>query len=105
VNEFTSWPPAGFAGQSDSLSIHKVGNFYVADFTIGYLINGNYYLAVIGSGGQSAAPVILGIYGCDTVHLQYSSCPNNPATAPVQNNQGTVNINFLSWADTTKHIF
>jgi len=105
VSAFTSWPPAGFAVPFDSLNIHKAGNFYIADFTIGYLINGNYYLAVMGSGSQSAAPVVLGIYGCDTVHLQYSNCPNNPSTAPVQNNGGTVNINFLSWSDTTKHIF
>lgn len=105
ISAFTSWPPAGFAVPFDSLSIHKVGSYYVADYTIGFLINGNYYLAVMGSGNQSAAPVILGIYGCDTVHLKFSNCPNNPSTAPVQNNEGTVNIDFLSWSDTAKHIF
>jgi len=105
IGAFTSWPPSGFAVPFDSLIIHKVGNFYVADYTIGFLLNGNYYLAVMGGGSQSAASVVMGIYGCDTVHLQYSNCPNNPSTAPVQNNEGTLNINFLSWADTAKHIF
>jgi hypothetical protein len=105
VGAFTNWPPAGFAVPFDSLAIHKVGNVYIANYTIPYLINGNYYLAVLGAGSQSAATIVLGIYGCDTVHLQYSGCPNNPTTAQIQNNEGTVNINFLSWADTSKHIF
>ncbi len=105
VTAFTSWPPGGSTGQTDSLIIIKAGNNYVADYTIPRLYNGNYYVSVIATGSQTPVPLVMGIYGCDTVHLPYSGCPNNPSTVLVQNNEGTTNINFLSWADTTKRIF
>ena len=48
---------------------------------------------------------ILGIYGCDTVHVEYSNCPFNPEAVNVINGWGSENINFITWADTTKRIF
>jgi hypothetical protein len=99
---YTSWPPGQYPIQSDSIIIRKIGNIYQANYLIQRLYNGNYYIAV----NLGPLPIaVLGIYGCDTVHTQYSGCPNNPTTVQITNNFGLVNINFLSWADTSKKIF
>lgn len=105
VAAYNSWPPGGSVAGTDSLVIVKSGNVYHADYTIPRLYDGNYYVAVNTGTAGIVSFEILGIYGCDTVHLQYSNCPANPSTVQIQNNIGIENINFLSWADTTKRIF
>ncbi|MCI0449831.1 MAG: hypothetical protein L0Y79_08610 [Chlorobi bacterium] len=102
------WPPIVYipAGD-DSLIIERVGNVYRANYTIRNLLNGTYYITSL---AISFPPLVevhsyLGIYGCDTVHIPFSSCPLNPTGVTITNNFGVENINFLSWADTTKKIF
>ena len=102
---FTAWPPTLGYTKEDSLQIHKIGDVYVADYSVNRLYNGNYYLAVTVSGIGTIIPYVEGIYGCDTVHPQFSNCPNSPSTVQIVNNNGLININFLSWADTGKRIF
>ena len=44
------------------------------------------------------------IYGCDTSHS--TSCIfGSPGTVTISNSAGVDNINFKSWADTSKHIY
>lgn len=105
INAYTSWPPALTSLNTDSLQIRKVGSYYIADYTVSHLYNGNYYLAVVVSSVGTIIPFVMGIYGCDTIHPQFSNCPNNPSYVSIINNSGVVNINFLSWADTSKRIF
>lgn len=101
----STWPPISVTSQSDSLSIVKNGGVYQAAYIVTRLYNGNYYLSVITQGSEVPTLSVMGIYGCDTVHVNYSSCPNNPSTVQITENHGLANINFLSWADTSKKIF
>jgi len=102
------WPPIGYlpAGD-DSLIIERIGNVYRANYTIRNLLNGTYYITSLAISDAPLTNVYsyLGIYGCDTVHIPFSSCPLSPSGVTITNNFGVENINFLSWADTTKKIF
>ncbi len=102
---YTSWPPVGGPFATDTLDILFINGTYKATYRIKRLNNGTYYPVTITPSGLFNTPPILGIYGCDTVHLQYSNCPNNPTNVTISNNFGHQNIDFLSWADTTKRIF
>ncbi|HEY3250954.1 MAG TPA: hypothetical protein VGK25_07535 [Ignavibacteria bacterium] len=99
------WPPnTGSPFGTDSLVIQHQGNLYFADYIIYDLPNLSYKIDVE-SVSLSASGTVLGIYGCDTIHIPFSSCPLDPADVTIQNYNGVGNINFLSWADTTKRIF
>jgi hypothetical protein len=102
---YTSWPPVGAPSTGDTLGILNINGNYQAAYRIKHLDNGTYYPVTIAERGLFITPPILGIYGCDTVHLQYSNCPSNPTGVTISNNFGHQNINFLSWADTTKRIY
>jgi len=105
VVAFSSWPPMGPPTATDTLVYTKVGNVFQGTYKLTGLSNGDYVIANgwrTTVGWQSPG---LGIYGCDTAHFGTSSCPNNPTRASISNSEGQVNINFLSWADTTKKIF
>lgn len=102
---YITWPPVGPPGMSDTLYIQRNANGYYANYRYTNLINGNYYITCYATTSVFQTPPILGIYGCDTVHLQYSNCPNSPLHVKIENNIGKDNINFLSWADTLKRIF
>lgn len=101
---FADWPPLA-AINDDSLEIIHVGNTYMARYKIRMLPSGDYRIAVFPEVGSLSGFSILGIYGCDTVHVAYSNCPLNPTSVSIINNWGVEGINFLSWADTTKRIF
>jgi hypothetical protein len=103
VGAFDGWPPIAPV-LDDSLVIVQSGGHYTANYRIGRLDNGSYYIAVYPAGGMSVELKILGIYGCDTVHVIYSNCPNNPTTVNIINGWGSDNVNFISWADTTQRI-
>lgn len=104
VGAFNGWPPVAVV-QEDSLVIVHSGNTYTAEYRVGRLDNGSYYIAVYPVSFTSLEYKILGIYGCDTVHVEYSNCPFNPEAVNVINGWGSENINFITWADTTKRIF
>lgn len=104
VGAFADWPPLA-AYNYDSLSIMLVGNTYQARYRIPMLPSGQYRIAVFPEIGSLSGFSILGIYGCDTVHVEFSNCPLDPTTVSIINNWGVEGINFLSWADTTKSIF
>ena len=106
VSCFVNWPPGSNPLTSDTLNIQRSGNTFYADYRIRRLLDGNYVIAASYFTDYSIIrSFILGIYGCDTNHVQYSGCPLNPPTVTITNNAGLDNINFLSWADTTKRIF
>lgn len=106
VYNTTNWPPLnGDYAFRDSLIIQRNGNTFFADYKLRHVLNGSYYLCVQSSYFFSFAPATLGIYGCDTVHVQYSGCPNSPNPVTISNNNGIENINFIAWADTSKKIF
>ncbi|MCX7878251.1 MAG: hypothetical protein N2510_06370 [Ignavibacteria bacterium] len=75
------------------------------DYSFRGIPSGNYFIAVGIGKFLPNQNTILGIYGCDTVRAAYSNCPLNPPPASIINGNGLVNVNFLSWADTTKRIF
>lgn len=104
VAAFSGWPPV-VPVLEDSLEITHSGNNYTASYRIGRLDDGSYYLTVYPVTSTSLEFKILGIYGCDTVHTNYSNCPFNPSPVNIINGWGSENINFLSWADTTQRIF
>lgn len=104
VGAFSGWPPVEPV-LDDSLKIVQSGGHYTANYRIGRLDNGSYYIAVFPVLTLSVNLQVLGIYGCDTVHVEYSNCPYNPETVNVINGWGSENINFLTWADTTQRIF
>jgi hypothetical protein len=93
------FPVSSLVIKTDSL----VNNEY--SYTFSSVRSGSYYLATGVNKFLPSQTAILGIYGCDTIHLQYSSCPLNPPPAAIIKGQGLENINFLSWADTSKRIF
>jgi hypothetical protein len=104
VGAFNGWPP--FAPLSeDSLVINHVGNQYIANYKITRVTSGDYNVAVYPSLASNLEIKVLGIYGCDTVHVEFSNCPQNPAIVRIISSWGVEGINFLSWADTTKRIF
>ncbi len=105
VGAFEDWPPSTLALRYDSLNITLVGNLYKANYKISRLPVGTFFIAVYPEKGTGQDISILGIYGCDTVHVPYSNCPQNPSSVEIIQNWGVENINFLSWADTTKRIF
>ncbi len=99
VVAFSSWPPMGPPSGSDTLVYTKVGNVYKGTYKITGLSDGDYVIANgwrTTIGWQSPG---LGIYGSDTASNIV------PTTVTITNNAGVENINFLSWADTTKAIF
>jgi hypothetical protein len=102
---FQSWMPGTLPSENDTLEIVNIGNVYQAEYKIRRLRNGVYHIAVVFEDPDYSVVYIMGIYGCDTVHVNYSQCPNNPDTVIITNNWGRENINFLSWADTSKRIF
>ncbi len=100
------WPPNGQPVAFDTLHIHKEGKVYVSDYKLKRLYNGSYYVCAQPNDILSlVSHQVLGIYGCDTAHVQYSTCPFNPVQVTITNNNGIENINFISWADTTNRIF
>ena len=105
VGAFEIWPPSSTPIEYDSLDIQQIGGVFKANYKITNVLTGSYYVAVYPESGISLEVKVLGIYGCDTVHVTYSNCPNNPSIVNIINNWGVENINFLSWADTTQRIF
>lgn len=105
VGAFDIWPPSAAPLVYDSLDIQQIGGVYKANYKITNVLTGTYFVAVYPETGISLDVKVLGIYGCDTVHVNYSNCPNNPSDVHIINNWGIENINFLSWADTTQRIF
>lgn len=106
INAYINWPPNGNPFKEDSLHLVQIGNIYQADYQLDMLYNNNYYLSVsFFSTDFLLRTYTLGVYGCDTNRIQYSTCANNPSTVQIQNNWGVENISFLSWADTSKKIF
>jgi hypothetical protein len=107
VGAYTQWPPTLYPPVASALlQPHFNGNNYTADYTLHHLPDGPYIITVyyLSSPNFTFNP-ILGIYGCDTVHLDYSNCPNNPAQVQIINAGGEENKNILSWANTAKRIF
>jgi len=103
---FITWPPiVTTAVEIDTLNIVHSGNTYYADYRILHLQNISYKIAVAISEPGQLTNIIMGIYGCDTVHVPFSTCPENPPDVTIQNYNGIENINFNSWADTSKKIF
>jgi hypothetical protein len=105
VGAFDNWPPFTPPVMFDSLNIVQVGGVYKADYMINRVSTGIYYVAVYPETEIIFYVSVLGIYGCDTVHQNYSSCPQSPPVVDIISNWGVENINFLSWADTTQKIF
>ncbi len=99
-----STPPAYWFGppsSNDTLRYTKTGNLYTATFKLKGVSNGSYVVAV-GFRTDTQRDLIMGVYGCDTSH---STCFFDPQRISVTNNQGVENVNFISWADTTKKVF
>jgi hypothetical protein len=104
----TAWPPTGGPSSYDTVRIRRENNAWVKsyNYTLKGLSSGDYVIAV---GWKAIFPptapsYVQGTYGCDTLH---GPCVANPTLkATIQsNNAGVSNINFLSWADTSKALF
>lgn len=106
VGAYSQWPP-NIQGPDifDSVVVHHQGNIYYADYQITNVPNASYKVALSVLGPLISENYVLGIYGCDTVHIPFSGCPLDPTPVTIQNYNGVENINFLGWADTTKRIY
>ncbi|HPS64449.1 MAG TPA: hypothetical protein PK447_02615 [Ignavibacteria bacterium] len=109
VDAFATWPPTGNATASLKIKPTKQSdNTYKASYQFTGMASGSYVITssyiklpyVVGTSVYG-----LGIYGCDTAHN--SACIYNSAIqkATITNDAGVANINFLSWGDTTRHIY
>ena len=109
VGAFATWPPTGNASSSLKLKPAKQSdNTYKAEYKFTSMPSGSYVITsayiklpyIVGS-----SVLGLGTYGCDTSH--YTGCIYNPTIkkAIIKNDFGVENINFKSWADTSKHIY
>jgi hypothetical protein len=104
----SGWPPVQqLPLRYDSLNIQYVNNQYIANYRIRALQEGDYIIAVLMYDQLSTNAVeTMGVFGCDTARTLFSGCAvNNPSLVHVGTNQGVININFLTWADTSKRIF
>jgi hypothetical protein len=100
------WPPQSPEPLSyDSLTIQLSGSTYFANYKVGGLPNGSYYISTASYSSGSFTGILHGLYGCDTNRAEFSSCPFTPQKVTISGNNGVTNINFLSWADSTKSIF
>ncbi len=104
ISAFNAWFPMSSPTGNDSLIIRKVGNKYQADYKIRNLPNGSYFL----TSAWIELPYIpgtsvngLGTNGCDTSSV--FTC--RPDSVVISNNAGVENIDFISWADTTKRLY
>lgn len=105
----TGWPPMGGPAAFDTIKLSRTGNILNKSYNYKLRdLNPGDYVVTVGfrklTGGQSP---IISVYGCDTARAQYSQCFLNPPKRATigPENQGTENINMLSWADTTKKVF
>lgn len=111
VAAFTSWPPPPAPPAAyDSCRITKVGNVYTATFKMYAPTDGKYFISSGWRRLTGGASPVMGIYGCDTMHFipPSQTCPVDTAQmlkAIITGGKGIGNVNFLSWADTTKKIF
>ncbi len=98
---FSVWPPSGQIPNSvDTLDIKWENNEYVAHYRIRNLSDDIYCIGVY------SQFIFKGIYGCDTNRSIFSTCPLvSPGTVNISGGIGVENINFLSWADSSKNIF
>jgi hypothetical protein len=102
----SNWPPSiPSPYRFDSLTIQQSGNTYIANYKIRHLPDGNYYITTSPRRGTEFVGSILGVLGCDTNRTIYSSCAYTPQKVTISGSVGVVNINFLSWADSTQVIF
>lgn len=108
IAAYSSWPPMGGPTSFDTINITSTGGSLNTsyNYTLVGLNPGDYAVSVgfrKATGGQSP---VMSIYGCDTARAMFSNCWQNPSKATIgANNQSAVNINMLSWADTTNKIF
>lgn len=100
-----SWPPNFIPPfKISTLTIENIGGVYKANYKLTGFPNGIYYIA----SGINRTPVqnaVFGTYGCDTSRTLYSNCAFTPTKVTISENNGVTDINFLSWADSTKLIF
>jgi hypothetical protein len=102
------WPPNSYTPDyKDTLDIQFINNQYIANYRIQNIQNGSYHLTVycirnnINNELQHKS-----VYGCDTSRVLFSNCAlNSPGTVTITGGNGVLNINLLSWADSTKSIF
>jgi hypothetical protein len=102
------WPPELQAPDyNDSLDIQFINNEYIANYTLRNVENGSYHLAVYSTTRSLSLEYLYkSVYGCDTARVQFSSCPlTSPGTVTINNGNGVISINMLSWSDSTKSIF
>jgi hypothetical protein len=107
IGAYNMWPPTNVSPFNlDTVRFYRSGNVLKADYKLKNLPNGDYIMALYFDtrNGFFELP-ILGIYVCDTVHIQYSNCPVSPTRISIQNYNGLQDINFISWTDTTSRIY
>jgi len=109
INIFATWPPVGNATSTVKIiPVKQSDNTYKATYKFTGVNNGSYavttaFIKVPYIPGSSVLG--LGILGCDTSHNAACVFSNSIQKATVTDNKGVENVNFLSWADTTKKIY
>lgn len=102
------WPPNTYnPDYIDTLNIQFINNQYIADYRIENIVNGSYHVTVYCIGNNINNELQhKSVYGCDTSRVLFSNCAiNSPGTVTISGGNGVLNINLLSWADSTKSIF
>ncbi len=109
INLFATWPPVGNATSTLKIKpVKQPDNTIKASYKFTGINNGSYavttaYVRLPYVPGNSVLG--LGILGCDTSHNPVCIFSTGIQKATITDNKGIENINFLSWADTTKRIY
>lgn len=102
------WPPLNYsADYADTLNIKSGSNGYYADYSVHNIFNGSYHVTVTAQTRTIGNEQIYkSVYGCDTARIFFSNCALTGAgIVNIENGVGVININMLSWADSSKSIF
>lgn len=108
ISAFSQWPPMGPASANSKLVLKMESGKLVADYKLIVPSNGNYTV----TSAYIKLPYLpfgsvfgLGKYKSDTSHVPGVIYDTTNARVNISNDAGVGNINFLSWADTTKKIY
>ena len=109
IAAYSSWPPTGGPTAFDTIKITSTGGAVNKsyNYTLVGLNTGDYVVSVGYRKNTPGQSPIMSVYGCDTARAQNSGCWLNPPLKATigASNQSAININMLSWADTTNKIF
>jgi|GEM_PF-1599755 len=107
ISAFGQWPPMGPASANVKLYPYMMNGKMVADYKLIVPGNGSYTITNSYNKLPYSAGSIYGLgkWGSDTSHVPAIVYDTTNARVHIINSIGNININYLSWIDTTKKIY